>query len=107
MSSSPGRESLDILAELSGHADYVFIDAPPLLGVGDALPLGAEVDAIVVVARLGVVSRPMLAQLARELQRLPTPTLGFVVTGSKAEKTRGRRRSIAGRKIGAPSVALD
>jgi hypothetical protein len=49
----------------------------------------------------------MLAQLARELQRLPTPTLGFVVTGSKAQKTRGRRRSIAQRKIGAPSAALD
>ena len=58
---SPGeflaREGIaEILAELSGPADYVVIDAAPLLSVGDALLLGAEVDAIVVVARLGVVS---------------------------------------------------
>jgi len=109
---SPGeflaREGIAaILAELSEHADCVVIDAAPLLGVGDALSLGAEVDAIVVVSRLGVVSRPMLAQLARELQRLQTPTVGFVVTGLKATTKRGYRRSTAKRKIGARRVALD
>lgn len=78
-----------LLVELRKRADYVFVDAPPLLAVGDTLPLSAKVDAIVIVSQFGLVSRPMLNDLARELQTLPTPKLGFVLTGADSTGTYG------------------
>jgi Mrp family chromosome partitioning ATPase len=71
-----------LLVELRNRADFVFIDAAPLLPVGDTLPLSAKVDGIVIVTQFGVVSRPMLDDLSRELQTLPTPKLGFILTGA-------------------------
>ncbi len=45
------------------------------------MTLSARVDAILVVTRLGVVNRPMLTDLSRELEGSPASKLGFVVTG--------------------------
>jgi Mrp family chromosome partitioning ATPase len=71
----------DLLAELRERADLVIVDAAPLLHVADALTLSTRVDAILVVARISVVRRPMLEELRRVLDRVGTPTLGFVAIG--------------------------
>jgi capsular exopolysaccharide synthesis family protein len=73
-----------LLDDLRERADLVFVDAAPLLAVGDTLPLSARVDAIVVVTQFGVISRPMLNDLTRELRTLPTAKLGYVLTGADA-----------------------
>ena len=39
-----------VIEELRQEFDYVFIDAPPLLAVGDAMTLGGGVDAIIAVS---------------------------------------------------------
>lgn len=83
------KEVAALLTALSERADLVLVDAPPLLAVGDTLPLGAMVDGIVVVTRFGVVSHPMLADLARVLDTLPAAKLGFVVTGAGLEEAYG------------------
>ncbi len=69
-----------VIKELGELFDVVLVDAPPFLAVGDAMTLSANVDAIVVVTRLGT-QRPILRELARELQHCQAPTLGFVLTG--------------------------
>ena len=46
------------------------------------MTLSAQVDAILVVTRLGIVNRPMLTDLSRELGGSPARKLGFVVTGA-------------------------
>jgi len=79
----------EMLSALGRRGDLVFVDAPPLLAVGDTLPLSARVDGLVVVTRFGVVSRPMLSDLARELDTLPTAKLGFVITGADAGEAYG------------------
>jgi Mrp family chromosome partitioning ATPase len=71
----------EILAEVRRESDLVLIDAPPLLQVGDGLALSAQVDAALVVTRIDVLRRGMLAELARLLQAMPARKLGFVVTG--------------------------
>ena len=76
----------EILSALSERSDLVFVDAPPLLSVGDTLPLSARVDAVVVVTRFGIVSRSMLTDLARALQTIPTEKLGVVITGTGEEE---------------------
>jgi Mrp family chromosome partitioning ATPase len=75
------RRLAEILAELRRDSDFVLIDAPPLLQVGDGLALSAQVDAALVVTRIDVLRRGMLGELARLLQAMPARKLGFVVTG--------------------------
>jgi len=72
-----------VLEELRELADVVLVDAPPLLGIGDAMTLSAKVDAVVLVTRLDRVRRPLLAETHRLLETIPAAKLGFVVTGSE------------------------
>jgi Mrp family chromosome partitioning ATPase len=57
--------------------------------VGDGLTLSAKVDAVIVVTRMEVVRRPMIAELKRLLETMPANKLGFVVTGAEAEEGYG------------------
>jgi Mrp family chromosome partitioning ATPase/capsular polysaccharide biosynthesis protein len=75
----------DALAQLSQAFDFVLIDTPPLLSVGDATALSAHVDAMITVARLRMLRRPVLVELARTLDTCSTIKLGVVVTGAEAE----------------------
>jgi Mrp family chromosome partitioning ATPase len=79
----------DILERLREDVDLVLIDAPPLLHVGDAMTLSARVDALVVVTRLNVLRRPMLAEVRRVLHASPAARLGFVLTGAQLEDAYG------------------
>lgn len=79
----------EILEELRALADYVLIDAPPALHVGDAMALSTKVDGIIVVTRMQVVRRHMLSELDRQLASSPTPVLGFVVTAAGEDEGYG------------------
>ena len=78
-----------ILAKLRTHESLVLLDAPPLLQVGDAIALTAKVDAILLVARLKVVRRPMMRELRRLLDVAPAAKLGLVVTDVAGERGYG------------------
>ena len=73
----------EILLELRDRADFLLVDAPPLLGVGDAMALAAQVDGILLVSRLDLVRRATLRDLRRVLRSCPAPTVGFVATAAK------------------------
>jgi succinoglycan biosynthesis transport protein ExoP len=78
-----GTEALGrVIAELRMKYEFVLVDAPPMCAVGDAMALSARIDALVVVARIGIVDRRALEELSRELHTISTPKLGFVLTGS-------------------------
>jgi len=79
----------EILAQLRVRTDFVLIDAPPTLHVGDALALSTQVDGIIVVTKMKTVRRHMLTELGRQLAASPTPVLGFVVTGAEEEEGYG------------------
>jgi polysaccharide biosynthesis transport protein len=71
----------DVLESLRERADIVLIDSPPALQAGDTTALSRKVDGILVVARLNVVRRPMLQELARLLALSPARVLGCIATG--------------------------
>jgi len=81
-----------VLQQLCERAEIVLIDAPPLLGVGDAASLSSFVDAIVVVARIGLLRRPHLREARRILDASPAGKLGFIVTGAEREEGYGYGR---------------
>ena len=74
------------LKELEGmEVDYVFVDAPPVLAVGDAAALSASVDALLLVTNLDKVNRPMLIDGRDQLELLPCRKAGVVVVGERFE----------------------
>jgi receptor protein-tyrosine kinase len=78
-----------MLSELRKRDALVLLDAPPLLQVGDAMTLTANVDAILLVARLKTVKRPMMREMRRLLEVAPADKLGLVVTGVAAARGYG------------------
>jgi Mrp family chromosome partitioning ATPase len=72
---------------LKRRADLLILDSPPLLHIGDALALSALAEAMIVVTRLDVVRRPLLAELRRALDTTRAHKLGFVLTGSNLEES--------------------
>ena len=60
-----------LLADLAAQNDIVLIDSPPLLPVTDAIALASWVDAVVVVGRLGRVTRDNALRLAEVLATIP------------------------------------
>ena len=79
----------DIIKALRARHDFVLIDAPPLLSVGDSMTISTLVDAVVPVVMNGVANRPMLKDLARALAACPAPKLGFVLTAVDERKLYG------------------
>jgi polysaccharide biosynthesis transport protein len=78
-----------VLKELSQRYDLVFVDTPPILHVGDALTLASEVDALILVARLPAIRRPILKELQRVLENSPGAKLGFALAGAHLEEGYG------------------
>jgi polysaccharide biosynthesis transport protein len=78
-----------VLDQLRERADVIIVDAPPLLGLGDAMALTAKVDGILLVARLRVLKRHSVNELRRVLENAPASPLGFVITRAETEKGYG------------------
>jgi len=82
-----GTEALAAtLADLRELADVVIVDSPPILHVSDALRLTTAVEAMIVISRIDVARRDMLAELHRLLAACPAVKLGFVLTGADREE---------------------
>jgi succinoglycan biosynthesis transport protein ExoP len=76
----------EILGELRDRADLVLVDAPPIVGLGDALALSGRVDALLLVTRLRLLRRSTLNELRRVLDASPVPALGFILTEAEADE---------------------
>ena len=76
----------EALHTLRSHAEIVLVDAPPILATGDSIALTGKVDAVLLITRLGTLTRPTLQELARVLRRSPAPVLGLVATGAEIDE---------------------
>jgi succinoglycan biosynthesis transport protein ExoP len=88
-----------VLQALCERADIVFIDSPPVLEVSDPMTLMTHVDALVVVARLGVVRYPMMEEMRRILEASSVSALGVVITGVDATDGYGPYRQYGKREV--------
>lgn len=68
-----------LLSELREDYQMVVLDVPPVALVSDALVLGKEVDAALLVARLGFTDREALESAVQQLHRLQVPFGGLVL----------------------------
>jgi Mrp family chromosome partitioning ATPase len=68
-------------------ADYVLVDTPPILGVGDAGVLATSVDGVLFVANIDQTRGPTLEEGREALDALPCRKLGVVVVGERPDST--------------------
>ncbi len=73
-----------LLLELSAVYDLVIIDSGPALAVPDPLALMAQVDGVLVVCRMGSVSRDLAVHLRDELVAVRAPVVGVVANRVKS-----------------------
>jgi capsular exopolysaccharide synthesis family protein len=79
------------------HYDLVIVDTPPVLGMADALKIGAVCDGTVLVARLDRVTQPILTEVVAVLD--PIQVLGLVANGVKSPPNRYRNYGNSPRSI--------
>jgi capsular exopolysaccharide synthesis family protein len=72
-------------------ADFVLIDCPPVLAVGDTLALAHMVDGILVVASAGVTWRKAFAETLERLRKVGGVVDGVVLNRTEAESRYGNR----------------
>jgi len=69
----------EIIKELEARADLVIFDSPPTLLVADAMLLAGELDAAIIVAESGGVSRKAVQQVKESLQVAKARILGVIL----------------------------
>lgn len=96
-----------VITDLETKFDVVLVDAPPFLAVGDAAALARRVDGVLLVVKIGAVSRSNLRDAAALLKQLPSRKLGVVLTNASPEVSyyRGSLRSKAPESSAAPQAA--
>lgn len=67
-------------------ADFVVIDAPPLLSVGDAASLATSVTALLMVVNIDKARRPDMIRSHDLLQTMPSRKLGAVIVGERVNR---------------------
>lgn len=73
-----------LLQSLSEIADFVVIDAPPVLPVSDAIAIAAQVDGVLLVARHGKTPRSAAAEARRKLAGVGANVVGYVLNAVPA-----------------------
>ncbi len=68
-----------LIADCRSIFDYVIIDAPPILGLADAVVLSRMADGVVLVAAAGHTGKENFRVAVRRLQQVQAPLLGVVL----------------------------
>ncbi|MSS73766.1 MAG: polysaccharide biosynthesis tyrosine autokinase [Candidatus Latescibacteria bacterium] len=79
------RRMNEFIAEAREAYDIVLFDSPPVLQATDATVLGTKVDGVLIVYKIGQVSRGALRRAKLQLDNLNIPVLGIVLNGLRAE----------------------
>ena len=81
------KQLSDVIDQLKREHDYVLVDAPPMLAVGDAAAIAGKVDGVIVMIRVEETTRTQIAEVERFLERVPARALGLVAAGvSKTDR---------------------
>ena len=84
------EHAASLLATFRGLADFVLVDAPPLLVANDAVEMARYADGVLLVARAGQTPIEAAERSAETLERLEIPVVGTVLVASEAASTASR-----------------
>ena len=75
----------DFVEEAKEHYDMIIFDSSPILSTADAVVLGTKVDSVLLVYRVGVVSRGLLKRSSTQLRQVKCRIMGVVLNGMKPD----------------------
>ena len=75
----------DFIEEAKEEYDMILFDSSPILSTADAAILGTKVDGVLLVYRVGAVSRGMLKRSAAQLKQVECNTMGVILNGMRPE----------------------
>lgn len=82
-----GSRQLDrVIETLSQQADIVLFDAPPVLGVTDAVVLGAKMDGVLLVVKAGKTRREHAEQAKDLLEKARVKIVGVTLTNAPKDR---------------------
>ncbi|MDA0748675.1 MAG: polysaccharide biosynthesis tyrosine autokinase, partial [bacterium] len=79
------RRMTEFIAEVRELYDIILIDSPPVLQATDATILGTKVDGVLLVYKIGQVSRSALRRAKLQLDNVNVSVLGVVINGLRAD----------------------
>jgi Mrp family chromosome partitioning ATPase len=80
----------DLMRAARRLADFVLVDAPPLLIANDAVEMARHADGVLLVARAGTTPMEAAERSAEMLERLEIPVIGTVLVASESAATVSR-----------------
>ncbi len=75
----------DFLEEVKEGYDMIIFDSPPILSTADAAILSAKVDGVLLVYRVGSVSRGLLKRATAQLEQVKCNIMGVILNGMRPE----------------------
>jgi polysaccharide biosynthesis transport protein len=69
----------EMMAKLRQYYDFIFIDAPPLMGIADAILLGEHADGLLLVAWGGKTPRKVIEKAKAEIEKYNVRLLGLIL----------------------------
>jgi succinoglycan biosynthesis transport protein ExoP len=75
----------EFIEEAKEEYDLIIFDSPPILSTADAAILGSKVDGVLLVYRVGTVSRGLLKRSTSQLEQVKCNILGVILNGLKPE----------------------
>jgi tyrosine-protein kinase Etk/Wzc len=75
----------DFMEEAKEAYDVVLFDSTPILSAADAAILGTKVDGVLLVYRIGAVSRGLLKRSTAQLEQINCHIMGVVLNGMRPE----------------------
>lgn len=75
----------EFIEEARSEYDIILLDGPPILSTADATILGSKMDGVLLVYRVGAVSRGLLKRSTAQLEQVNCRILGVILNGMKPE----------------------
>ena len=82
-----------LMDELKLHHDFVLVDSPAIMAVGDAAALAQGVDGVIVLVDISTTRRPALREVREILDPMPCRKLGIIVVREKIPSAKPYRYS--------------
>ncbi len=79
------RRLEELLASLAESADFMLVDAPPLIAVADAAVLASKVDAVLLVVQAGRARREYVERAKATLEKANGRLIGAALTNVQAD----------------------
>jgi capsular exopolysaccharide synthesis family protein len=79
------KRLMDFVEEVKKEFDLIIFDSTPILSAADAAILGTKVDGVLLVYRLGKVSRGLLKRSTTQLRQVNCNIMGVILNGMKPE----------------------